>query len=124
MSQTGTKIRKGDTVRVLLGKDAGKEGKVLKAIAPDTNPKKKRPSRVVIEGINIVIKHKRRNVQQNVSPSAAQQQSGRIELEAPVYASKVMLVCPQCGKPTRIGIKVNDAGARYRACKQCDKQID
>ena len=124
MAHVGTRIRKGDTVRVTLGKDAGKEGKVLKSIAPDNNPKKPRPSRLVIEGINIIIKHKRRQVQQNVTPSAQQQQSGRIELEAPVFASKVMLVCPQCGKPTRVGVKTNDSGVRYRACKQCGKQID
>lgn len=124
MAEAGTRIRKGDTVRVLQGKDAGKEGKVLRTVAPVDNPKKPRPARVVIEGLNIIIKHKRRQVQQNVTPSAQQQQSGRIEMEAPVFASKVMLVCPHCGKATRIGVKTHDSGVRYRACKQCGKQID
>ena len=124
MSQTGTRIRKGDTVRVVTGKDKGKEGKVLGAIAPDPNPKKPRPSRLLVEGINIIVKHQRPKPQQNVSPSARQQESGRVEREAPIYSSKVMLVCPHCGKSTRIAVKAGDAGGRYRACKECGKQVD
>jgi large subunit ribosomal protein L24 len=124
MSQTGTRIRHGDTVRVITGKDVGKEGKVLRAIAPVTNPKKPRPSRLVVEGINEMIKHQRPRPQQNVSPSAKQQESGRITLNAPIYASKVMLVCPNCAKPTRIGVSVTESGERYRTCKHCEKRID
>ena len=124
MSQTGTRIRRGDTVHIITGKDKGKEGKVLRAIAPDPNPKKKRPSRLVVEGINMIVKHQKPRPQANVSPAAKQQQSGRIELEAPIYASKTMLVCPQCAKPTRIGSKITESGDRIRSCKQCGKQID
>lgn len=124
MSQTGTRIRRGDTVRVITGKDKGKEGKVLRAIGPIDNPKKPRPARLVVEGINQVTKHQRHQPQQNVSPSAAQQESGRIQLDAPIYASKVMLVCPNCGKPTRIGVSLADDGERYRSCKECEKRID
>ena len=124
MNQTGTRIKKGDLVRVTTGKDSGKEGKVLRSLAPDANPKKSRPSRLVIEGVNIVIKHVRPKQQQNVNPSAKVQQSGRVEMESAVYASKVMLVCPQCGQPTRIAIRVSELGTRYRACKRCGKQID
>ena len=124
MSQTGTRIRKGDTVRVIAGKDSGKEGKVLRAIAPDTNPKKKKPSRLLVEGINIIIKHTRPRQQQNASPTAAPHPHGRVEKEAPIYASKVQVVCPNCAKPTRIGMSVSAQGERSRTCKQCSKQLD
>ncbi len=123
-SHTGSKIRRGDTVRVITGKDKGKEGKVLRSVAPDPDPKKPRPSRLVVEGINTVVKHQRPRPQQNVSPSAKQQESGRIEVNAPIYSSKVMLVCPNCAKPTRIQIKVSPSGERFRSCKACDKKID
>jgi large subunit ribosomal protein L24 len=124
MSLTGTRIRKGDTVRVLLGKDKGKEGKVLRAIAPVENPKKKRPARLVVEGINTVIKHQRARPQQNPTASAPRPESGRIEIDAPIYASKVQLVCPNCAKLTRIGTSTTAEGERYRSCKHCDKRID
>jgi large subunit ribosomal protein L24 len=108
----------------MTGKDVGKEGKVVRAIAPVVNPKKPRPARLVVEGINVVIKHQRPKPQQNVSPAARQQQTGRIELDAPIYASKVMLVCPNCGKPTRVAVQSTEAGERYRSCKKCEKRID
>jgi large subunit ribosomal protein L24 len=123
MSQSGTRIQRGDTVRVMAGKDLGKEGKVIRAIAPDPNPKKPRPARLVVEGINTVIKHQRPKPQQNVT-AATRLQSGRIEVDAPIYASKVMLVCPNCGKTTRIGVNAIESGERYRSCKQCEKRID
>jgi len=124
MPQSGTRIQRGDTVRVITGKDLGKEGKVVRSIAPVADPKKPRPARIVVEGINTVIKHQRPKPQQNVSAAARQQQSGRVEIDAPIYASKVMLVCPNCGKPTRIAVSATEAGERYRACKRCDKRID
>jgi large subunit ribosomal protein L24 len=124
MSQTGTRIRKGDTVRVITGKDKGKEGKVLHAIAPTESTKKPRPSRLLVEGINVIVKHKKAQPKQNVSAAAARQQSGRIELEAPIYSSKVMLVCPACGNMTRVSVKKNEAGHPYRACKKCGKAVD
>lgn len=124
MNQTGTRIRKGDTVRVVTGKDKGKEGKVLHAIAPVDNAKKPRPSRLLVEGVNVIVKHKKAQPKANVNAAAATQQSGRIELEAPIYSSKVMLVCPACGQVTRLGTKTSDAGHRYRACKKCGKPVD
>jgi large subunit ribosomal protein L24 len=124
MSQVGTRIRKGDVVRVLLGKDAGKEGKVIRAIAPVENHRKPRPARLLVEGINIIIKHQRKKPQQNVAASAAMQEFGRIEKEAPIYASKVQLICPSCGKGTRIAAKFSETGEKFRACKKCGKQID
>ena len=124
MSDTGTRIRRGDTVRVTVGKDKGKEGKVIRSFAPDANPKKKKPSRLLVEGINIIIKHKRAQPQANLSPAAQREQSGRIEMEAPIYTSKVSIVCPSCGKSTRIGVLKDESGVRYRACKECGKSLD
>jgi large subunit ribosomal protein L24 len=124
MSDTGTRIRRGDTVRVTAGKDKGKEGKVIRSFAPVEKSKKKKPSRLLVEGINIIIKHKRAQPQANISPAAQREQSGRIEMEAPIYTSKVAVVCPNCGKATRIGVLTNEAGDRFRACKECGKSID
>lgn len=124
MSSTGTRIRKGDTVRVITGKDVNNEGKVIRVISSDLNPKKPRPPRLLVEGINIIVKHQRQRPQQNANPAARPHEHGRINKEAPIYASKVVLVCPSCGKPTRVAVKETDAGERFRACKKCDKQID
>jgi large subunit ribosomal protein L24 len=124
MSDTGTRIRRGDTVRVTAGKDKGKEGKVIRSFAPESGPKKKKPSRLLVEGINIIVKHKRAQPQANISPAAQREQSGRIEMEAPIYTSKVAIVCPSCGKPTRIGVQKDEVGDRFRACKECGKSLD
>lgn len=124
MSQTGSRIRSGDTVRVIVGKDKGKEGKVLRSVAPVDNPKKPRPSRLVVEGINVIVKHKKAQPQANVNAASARQQSGRIEMEAPIYSSKVMLVCPHCGEATRIGVGTAAGGQRVRTCKKCGKPVD
>ena len=124
MSDTGTRIRRGDTIRVTAGKDKGKEGKVIRAFPPVIDSKKSKPSRLLVEGINIIVKHKRAQPQANISPAAQAAQSGRIEMEAPLYTSKVALVCPVCGKPTRIAVKADEAGNRFRACKVCGKSVD
>ena len=90
------RLKKGDRVRVITGKDAGKEGKVLRCISDR--------DLLVIEGVNVVTKH--------VKPSQKNPQSGIIKQEAPIYASKVMLVCPSCGAATRVGRGY--LGQRYR----------
>ena len=97
------KIKKGDTVQVITGKDRGRTGKVLRTVPAD--------GKVVIEGINIATKH--------VKPRNAQQQGGIIKAEGPVRACKVMLVCPKCSKPTRVGYKVLENGTKVRVCKHC-----
>jgi large subunit ribosomal protein L24 len=77
-----------------------------------------RKNKIIIEGVNIVIKHQR------AIPAGRQQTpGGRIELEAPVDVSNVMLVCPSCQEPTRVGYEVTDEG-KVRACKRCQAQID
>ncbi len=107
MTQPKLHVRKGDTVYILTGKDAGKRGKVIQAI----------PSRrkVIVEGINIVKRHTR--------PTKAMPQGGIVEKEAPIDSSNVMLVCGKCNKPTRVAKKIVD-GRRYRACKKCGEIID
>ncbi|MDN5364858.1 MAG: large subunit ribosomal protein [Thermacetogenium sp.] len=107
MSQVKLHVRKGDTVYILTGKDAGKRGKVLQAI----------PSRrkVIVEGVNVVKKHTR--------PTKALPQGGIVEKEAPIDSSNVMLVCTKCDKPTRVAKKLVD-DKYYRACKRCGEIID
>lgn len=100
-------VKKGDTVLVLSGKDKGKQGKIVKAL-----PKK---AKVVIEGVNQVKRH--------TKPSQANPQGGIITKEAPINASKVMLVCPACKKATRIK-KTEVAGVTVRVCKKCGEVID
>ena len=97
-------VKTGDTVVMLSGRDKGKQGKVL-AVSP-------KEGKVIVEGLNIVTKH--------VKPRSAQQQGGIVEAEAAMYASKVMAVCPKCGKPTRVAHKFLEDGTKVRVCKNAD----
>jgi len=105
------RIKKGDTVHVIAGKDKGVTGEVLRVI-PKTN-------RVVIERVNIVKKH-----QSPVQAGRQQVQPGRIEFEAPIHLSNVMLVCPECGEPTRVGHRISEDGEKVRVCRKCEADID
>ncbi len=100
MAQSKMNIRRGDKVVVITGKDAGKQGTVL-ACSPKNN-------KVIVEGVNIVSKNKK--------PRSAQDKGGIIKREAAIDASNVMIICPTCGKPTRIGHKIVD-GKSVRVCK-------
>jgi large subunit ribosomal protein L24 len=107
------KIRKGDTVEVISGKleDKGKRGEVIDVLPEE--------HRVVVQGVNIRTKHKRQVQTQagrNFNP-------GRIQFEAPMDISNVMLVCPKCSKPTRVAVQRDDTGA-HRVCKQCESVLD
>ncbi|HHW54474.1 MAG: 50S ribosomal protein L24 [bacterium] len=106
--QPRLKIKKGDTVLVLAGKDKGEKGKVLQVI-----PSKRR---VIVEGVNLVKKHTRATPQMP--------QGGIVTMEAPIHVSNVMLVCTKCGKPTRTGAKVLADGKKVRVCKRCEEVID
>ena len=99
----GLHVRKDDTVVVISGKDKGKKGKVLTA-----DPKN---NKVVVEGVNMATKHKK--------PRSNTQPGGIIHQEAPVNASNVMIVCPKCGKASRMGHEVNGEGVKQRVCKKC-----
>jgi large subunit ribosomal protein L24 len=101
------KIKKGDKVKVLAGKDKGVESTVIRAL-----PQKER---VVVEKVNVVTKA--------LHPTQANSQGGLTHVEAPIHVSNVMLVCPKCGKPTRVAIKRED-GKKIRVCKKCGADID
>jgi large subunit ribosomal protein L24 len=101
-------IRKEDSVYVLTGKEKGKKGRVLAV--------NKSKSSVLIEKLNIIKKH--------MKPSKKHAQGGIIEKEAPVHISNVILVCPKCGKQTRVGITVAEGNKRHRTCKKCKEVID
>ena len=101
-------VKKGDTVKVLSGKDKGKEGTIIQA-SPKTG-------KVVIENINKVKRH--------TKPSQANPQGGIIVKEAPMSSSKVMLVCPVCKKATRIKKTELASGKFVRACKKCGEVVD
>ena len=99
-------IKKDDKVVVLSGKDKGKEGKILSA-----DPK---AMKVIVEGVNVATKHQK--------PRKQGEEGGIIKVETPIYASKVQLVCPKCGKATRVGHKIVD-GKKIRVCKKCGAEI-
>ena len=99
-------IKKNDKVVVLSGKDRGKQGKVLEAMPADR--------KVVVEGVNVASCH--------VKPRKQGDEGGIIRREIPMYVSKVMLVCPKCGKATRVGHKTVD-GKNVRVCKKCGETI-
>jgi len=101
------KIKRDDFVLVISGKDRGKRGKVIRVI-----PKE---SRVVVEGVNIVKKH------QKPTPTRP---GGIIEMPAPIHISNVMLVCPRCNRPTRVGFTFLEDGRKVRVCKKCKENID
>lgn len=105
------KIKSGDTIEVIRGDDWGVRGTVRV-----TNPRKRK---VIVEGINIVIKHQR-----PVPAGRQQTQGGRIEIEAPIDVSDVMLVCPSCQERTRVGYTRIEGGSKMRVCKKCSAQID
>jgi large subunit ribosomal protein L24 len=126
------RIKRGDTVEVIAGRDAAasrREGKrlrgtvhrVLRGYKIDRTHQKvgrdPNKDRVVVQGVNLIIKHQRRT-------GDVRTQFGRIELEAPIHISNVMLVCPSCKKGTRVGFRVFEDGTKVRYCKRCDESID
>ena len=109
MSRLQTPIRKNDNVLVTPGKDRGKRGRVLRVL-PEKN-------RLVVEGVNFVKRHTKPNPSQNVK-------GGIMEREAPLHASNVQLVCPECGAPTRVGRRLLDDGRKVRICRKCEGVVD
>lgn len=100
-------VKKDDKVKILVGKDSGKIGKILKIV--------QKKDRVVVEGINMVKCH--------TKPSGQNRQGGILEKESPVHWSNVMLICTKCIKPTRIKMQRLD-GKNIRVCKKCNEIID
>ena len=103
-------VRKGDTVLVLAGKDRGKRGTVERV------EKTKRGFGVVIPGLNMAKRHQRAR--------SRTQSAGIIDLPVPIHVSNVQVVCPRCGKPTRVGHQQLENGSRTRVCKRCGEQIE
>lgn len=100
------KIKKGDKVKVMAGKDKGRDGVVEKVYQKN--------SRILIQGINIYKKHIKKNEKMP--------QGGVVELPRPMNVSKVMLICPKCGKITRVEFLI-DKGKKFRICKKCQSKI-
>ena len=122
MAQT-MKVRKGDTIQVMKGKDRGKQGRVLEASPKD--------NRIVVENVNMIIRHQRPRPIQNSSRMGgpAMDPGGIIEKPAPLPVANVMIVCPVCNRPTRIGTTVKEVKGRtvrIRTCKRadCGQEID
>jgi large subunit ribosomal protein L24 len=109
MSKLATPIRRNDNVVVITGKDRGKRGRVLKVV-PATN-------RLVVEGVNFIKRHTRPNPQRQIK-------GGVVEREASLHASNVQVVCPECGKPTRLGRKILGDGRKVRICRKCEGVVD
>jgi large subunit ribosomal protein L24 len=118
------RVKKGDEVEVIAGKDRGKRGKIIQAI-----PKE---NKVVVEGVNLMTKHQKARPTGKQGPGGAQQmtEGGRIQKPAPLYVPKVMLVCPNCNRPTRVGYRYREgdeklSSRKFRHCKHpdCDKEI-
>ena len=99
-------VRKDDKVVVLSGRDKGKEGKVL-----SVNPK---AEKLIVEGVNVASRH--------MKPRKQGEQGGIVKMETPIYACKVMVVCPKCGKPTRVAHKA-EGGKKVRVCKKCGGEL-
>jgi large subunit ribosomal protein L24 len=117
------KIKKGDVVHVLRGKDRGKEGRVIEALPGE--------GRVVVENVNVIKRHQRPRPIQNASRMGGPQMipGGIVERAAPLPVSNVMVVCPTCKRPTRVGTvlkTVKDKTVRVRVCKHddCGQEID
>ncbi|MGZ5339042.1 MAG: 50S ribosomal protein L24 [Thermoleophilaceae bacterium] len=109
----GLKIRQDDTVRIIAGKDKGKTGRVLR-----TDPGK---HKVYVEGANIIKRHtKPRSLRDT---QRAQELGGIVEMEGPIHVSNVMLIDPDSGEPSRVGIK-REGGRRVRVAKKSGKEID
>ena len=101
-------VKRGDIVKVISGKDKGKEGKIITAY-PETG-------KVVVEGVAIVKKHQKARMQG--------QESGIIHKEAAIDASNVLRVCSKCGKAARTGVKILEDGSKVRYCKKCEETFN
>ncbi|MBR1926062.1 MAG: 50S ribosomal protein L24 [Clostridia bacterium] len=101
-------LRTGDTVVVIAGKDKGKQGKIIASDA--------QKSRVTVAGVNVVSKHRK--------PRSQNDKGGIKKEEAPIDVSNVQIICPQCGKATRIGHLIDESGKKHRKCKKCNAIMD
>src|SRR6187455_347757 len=110
----GVEIRKDDMVRVMAGKDRGKEGRVVRVIPTD--------GRVMVDGVALAKKHQRAGGQVKGSNRAVQQ-GGIIDVEMFVDISNVQPVCKSCGQPTRVGHRIEADGSKVRICRKCEAEL-
>nr|WP_250279489.1 50S ribosomal protein L24 [Frankia sp. Cppng1_Ct_nod] len=110
MTVAGMKIKKGDTVQIVTGKDRGLKGKVIKAFPTE--------NKVLVEGANRITKHTRVN-----TSARGSQSGGIITQEAPIHVSNVMIVDPSDGRPTRIGYRINDDGTKVRISRRTGAEL-
>ncbi|MFH1837969.1 MAG: 50S ribosomal protein L24 [Candidatus Kuenenbacteria bacterium] len=101
------KIKKGDKVKILTGKDVGKTGKILRIFL--------KKEKAVVEGLNLRIKHMR--------PKKEREKGQKIQFPSPINVSNVMLICPKCGKATRVCYKILESKKKARMCKKCGETI-
>ena len=102
------RIKKGDTVEIISGVDKGKRGKVLTVL-----PKE---GKIIVENVNTLTKHQK--------PAGVGQPGGIVHVEGAIYASKAMIVCEACDKPSRIGTKVLEDGSKVRVCRRCGETFN
>lgn len=102
------KMKKGDTVVVISGKEKGKRGRIL-MIAPGKD-------RVIVEALNMMTHHER--------PSRRSPQGGMVQKEVPIHVSNLMVVCTKCGKPARLGKRILENDEKVRVCKKCSEIMD
>jgi large subunit ribosomal protein L24 len=103
----GLKIKKGDRVRVLTGKDRGKDGNVTRVLPA--------AGKVIVDGVNVAKKHQR--------ATKATMQGGIIDRDMPLPVANVAILCPSCGKATRVGYKIDGDGTKVRVCKKCGGEM-
>jgi large subunit ribosomal protein L24 len=103
----GLKIKKGDRVRVLTGKDRGKTGNVTRVMPA--------AGKLIVDGVNVAKKHQK--------ATRSMQQGGIIDKEMPIQASNVAIICPACSKPTRVGYRFDADGTKIRICRKCEGDL-
>src|SRR4051794_17956143 len=109
MSRVATPVRREDNVLLVTRKDRGKRGRGLKVL-PGKN-------RLIVEGVNVIKRHTKPNPGRNIK-------GGVVEREAPLHASNVQVLCPECGKATRIGRRILGDGRKVRICRKCEGVVD
>jgi large subunit ribosomal protein L24 len=102
------KIRRNDTVRVMAGKDRGRQGEVRQVFPVR--------GRAIVTGVNMSRRHQRAR--------SASEPGGIVDVEAPIHVSNLRVVCPSCGQPVRVGFRLLDDGRKVRYCKRCDEAVD
>ncbi len=102
------KVKKGDVVKVIAGNYRGQRGEVMKIL--------REQQRLIVKGVNIIKRHQR--------PTARQREGGIIEREGTIHISNVLVICPVCDHPTRVGFELTETGEKMRKCKQCGETFE